>query len=186
MRTFQLHLLKIIPLGSESAKWDMANKAVRGRVHQYSVTDRNFRIQIRGISMCACLTHWRRTRIFRSSPRPCRIGRGWLDIRRRSLLFVPAEKGIHRGKVYCKISLQDPDKLKTKIGTRRGQRDQLPPWLQPFRRRMRLEGTVRDTDGTDAAAQVLMVEPDDHERMIKVFFATKIWVQTTGYRIQAE
>ena len=41
---------------------------------------------------------------------------------------------------------------------------------------MRLKQNVRPTRGTDGQALVVLVGANDHEAMIRLFFATKVWV----------
>jgi hypothetical protein len=41
---------------------------------------------------------------------------------------------------------------------------------------MRLKQKVRTTKGNDGEDLVILVRPDDHETMIRLFFATKVWV----------
>jgi hypothetical protein len=41
---------------------------------------------------------------------------------------------------------------------------------------MRLKQNVRPTRGTDGDALVVLVSAGDHAAMIRLFFATKVWV----------
>jgi hypothetical protein len=41
---------------------------------------------------------------------------------------------------------------------------------------MRIKEKVRPTRGTDGKALVVLVPPGAHEWMIRLFFATKVWV----------
>jgi hypothetical protein len=43
---------------------------------------------------------------------------------------------------------------------------------------MRVKDKVRNTKGTDSQALVMLVHPDDHATMIRMFFATKVWIMT--------
>ena len=45
---------------------------------------------------------------------------------------------------------------------------------------MRLKKNVRPTRGTDGESLVVLVAPDDHAMMIRLFFATKVWVLKEG------
>ena len=56
------------------------------------------------------------------------------------------------------------------------ERGDLPPWFEPLKGRMRIKQNVRTTRGTDGQALVVLVAPDDHAAMIRLFFATKVWV----------
>jgi hypothetical protein len=43
---------------------------------------------------------------------------------------------------------------------------------------MRVKEKVRNTRGTDGQALVLLVQAEDHPTMIRLFFATKVWIMT--------
>jgi hypothetical protein len=45
---------------------------------------------------------------------------------------------------------------------------------------MRLKHNVRPTKGTDGESLVVLVQPNDHAAMIRLFFATKVWVLKEG------
>jgi hypothetical protein len=45
---------------------------------------------------------------------------------------------------------------------------------------MRRKEVVRPTRGTDGQSLVLLVPADDHAGMIRLFFATKVWVLKEG------
>jgi hypothetical protein len=182
MRTnFNLLKLVITCESSQAAHWDMANAPVSGREHVYTVIDHNFRKD----------TDWRfavrvpyarcRDRNIQVQPLTAPLCPEWTDLLRRVVTFIPAENGAHGDKVYCKIFLHDPHGWRTKIGTRRGERDAFPEWMAPLRYRMRLKATVKDTHGTDGNSQVILLKPTDHMRMIWVYFATKVWVQAAGF-----
>jgi hydrogenase maturation factor len=49
-----------------------------------------------------------------------------------------------------------------------------------MRGRMRRKQNVRPTKGTDGDALVVLVQPGDHAAMIRLFFATKVWVLKEG------
>lgn len=102
--------------------------------------------------------------------------KAWAGIARRSVLFVPATKHPYRRCLYCKINVADPSGERTKIGVRRGEKGILPKWFEEFSDDLRLKKTVTTTRGRDENAQVAVVPRDDHERMIQVFFALKVWV----------
>jgi hypothetical protein len=56
------------------------------------------------------------------------------------------------------------------------QRDALPRWFEALRSRMRKKGKVNATKGSDGDSLVILVSPDDHAAMIRLFFAMKVWV----------
>jgi hypothetical protein len=41
---------------------------------------------------------------------------------------------------------------------------------------MRLKQNVRTTRGTDGESLVILVQPGDYIGMIRLFFATKVWI----------
>jgi len=104
--------------------------------------------------------------------------KAWAELPDRSLTFIRATKGDARGKWYCPVALADPTGVKSRHVVRRDQRDQLPKWFEQLRGRMRVKDKVRNTKGTDSQALVMLVHPDDHATMIRMFFATKVWIMT--------
>ena len=108
----------------------------------------------------------------------------WASLDRRSIVFERATIKPYTKKIYCKVTLADPTMSKNKVGTRKGQRDMFPKWFDYFRPYMRLKETVATTKGRDGNSQVVIFEPDDIERMIRLFFATKVWVLQEGFVIE--
>ena len=100
----------------------------------------------------------------------------WAELPNRSLTFPRATRGDARGKRYCKVSLADPTGERTKDLVRGDERHELPAWFDILQTRMRLKQTVRPTRGTDGEVLVVLVPPDDHAAMIRLFFAMKVWV----------
>jgi hypothetical protein len=49
---------------------------------------------------------------------------------------------------------------------------------------MRRKERVRSTRGTDGNALVVLVNPDDHAMMIRLYFAMKVWVLKEGIELQ--
>jgi len=60
------------------------------------------------------------------------------------------------------------------------QRGELPHWFAELAGRMRRKEAVRPTRGTDANALVVLVSAGDHVAMIRMFFATKVWILSEG------
>jgi len=56
------------------------------------------------------------------------------------------------------------------------ERGDLPAWFDALRSRMRVKKKVKNTKGTDGDALVVLVSAGDHAAMIRLFFATKVWV----------
>jgi hypothetical protein len=109
-------------------------------------------------------------------PRTTPNVKAWAELPDRSLTFSRATKGAARGKWYCQVALADPTGAKSRDIVRGDQRSQLPRWFDPLRGRMRVKQDVRNTRGTDGEALVVLVPADDHAAMIRLFFATKVWV----------
>lgn len=162
-------------------EWLMAKRRVIGTVDVYMVTDGNFRKQNEWVFHVK--TPDRRCRdnniIIQPDGSPGRSDVGWIE--GKSITFIPVTSETQAGNVYCKINLADPTGWRTKVGTHRGERDDMPPWMSPFRYRMRLKATVKETRGTDAKAQVVLLRRDDHERMIQLFFAMRVWPQIVRF-----
>jgi hypothetical protein len=117
----------------------------------------------------------------------------WKALTYRSLQFQKATKGDARGKRYAKVSLavppagrakDDPRGNRTKDVIRGDQRRDLPKWFEPLQGRMRTKERVRSTRGTDGNTLVILVNPDDHAMMIRLFFAMKVWVLKEGIELE--
>jgi hypothetical protein len=74
------------------------------------------------------------------------------------------------------VALADATGRKTKDVVRTDQRHQLPKWFDLIGHRLRAKESVRRTRGTDGKALVALVQDADHEMMIRLFFAMKVWV----------
>lgn len=99
---------------------------------------------------------------------------------REAIVFNPTDIGVHLDKWYVKV------RVKTKKTTRnatkkklvkRGERSEMPEWLQLpyFSSWIRLKGTVRTSLSGDLGQNVLLTKPVDHLRMIRTFFALRVW-----------
>ena len=77
----------------------------------------------------------------------------------------------------------DPRGTRTKDVIRWDQRRDLPRWFEGLERRMRMKERVRSTKGTDGNTLVLLVNPDDHAMMIRLYFAMKVWVLKEGFAL---
>jgi hypothetical protein len=100
----------------------------------------------------------------------------WAELPDRSLTFSRATKGDARGRWYCKVALADPTGARSRDVVRGDERSELPPWFDALKGRMRRKQNVRSTKGNDGEDLVVLVQPDDHEAMIRLFFATKVWI----------
>ena len=94
---------------------------------------------------------------------------------RKSVVFEPTTIGNHLNYYYAKVFETEGARGKTVV--KRGQRDLMFPWLQAsyFLSQMRLKGTVATSGAHDLQQQVLLARPDDHQRMIRIFFGLRIW-----------
>jgi hypothetical protein len=109
----------------------------------------------------------------------------WAELEDRSLTFARATRPGYRGYYYCQVALADPSGERTKDVVHRGERAALPQWFGQVRSRLRLKKTVRPIRGNDGNEQVLIVRADDYSTMVKMFFATKVWVLREGVILDA-
>ena len=164
--------------------------SVGGNEHHYRVTDGNFdrgnrweflvrvpdesdgRVEVRPLSTPPLQT--------------------WKALTYRSVQFQRATKGDARGRRYCKVALAvppagrataDPRGTRTKDVVRWDERRGLPRWFEGLERRMRRKEQVRSTRGTDGNALVILVDADDHELMLRLYFAMKVWVLKEGFEL---
>ena len=94
---------------------------------------------------------------------------------RKSIVFMPTSAGNHRDKYYAKVF--EAKKGSGKSVVKRGEKSVMFPWLRSsyFSSWMRLKGTVATSNGADLEQQVLLSKPADHTRMIRTFFALRVW-----------
>jgi hypothetical protein len=74
------------------------------------------------------------------------------------------------------VALADPTGEKSRTIVRADQRGKLPRWFDALRGRMRIKERVKPTRGTDGQALVVLVPANDYTSMIRLFFATKVWI----------
>jgi hypothetical protein len=169
-----LDRVEVAPLGSRPASWTFAGEAVRGTEFTFVATDRNL----------ASRNEWEflvrvpadaRGRI-EVRPRTAPPLKAWEELPDRSLTFLPATRGTARGRWYCQVALADAEGEQSKRVVHKHQREDLPHWFKELSSRMRHKEAVKLTRGTDADALVLLAPAGDHADMIRLFFATKIWV----------
>jgi hypothetical protein len=173
-KRYQLDLVTVEAGDSRPATWTFAGEATAGTEQSYAVTDRNFTSR----NTWEFMVRVPRTRGERLEVRPRTTPnlKVWAELTDRSLTFSRATKGAARGRWYCQVALADPTGDRTKDVVRWDERDQLPDWFEPLRGRMRRKETVRPTKGTDGRSLVLLVPAADHAAMVRLFFATKVWV----------
>ena len=173
-KRYQLDLVTVERGDGRPATWTFAGDAVAGTEQSYHVTDKNFP----GRNTWEFLVRIPKARGGRLEVRPRTTPnvKVWAELTDRSLTFSRATKGEARGRWYCQVALADPTGGRTKDVVKGEERDQLPPWFDGVRGRMRLKQNVRPTKGTDGESLVVLVRGDDHAAMIRLFFATKVWV----------
>jgi hypothetical protein len=180
---YQPDKLQVIGSTERPATWTFTREPVNGTEFTYSVVDGNFRS--RNVWEFTVRVPTGRDERIEVRPRLTPGIAAWTGLERRSLTFTRARKSAYRGWVYCQVALADPTGERTKDVVRIGQRSALPPWFADFESRLRRKETVRATKGNDADELVALVRPDEHDRMIALFFATKVWVLKEGVVLPA-
>jgi hypothetical protein len=175
-RRYQLDRVIVWPGERRSSTWTFGGTPVSGTEQTYAVRDENFTARNEW-EFLVRIPAGRNERI-EVRPRITPNVKAWAELPDRSLTFSRATKGDARGKWYCQVALADPTGSKSRDIIRGDQRDQLPRWFEPLKRRMRVKEKVRNTRGTDGQSLVILIPPDDHAAMIRLFFATKVWVMT--------
>jgi hypothetical protein len=177
-KRYQLDRVTVEPREQRSATWTFpgsnGREPVSGTEHVYAVIDENqgghylweFVVKVPNS----------RSGQIEVRPRTTPNLKVWAELPDRSLMFSPATRVEARGKWYCKVFMADPSGGRTKSGVRADQRQKLPSWFDALQSRMRRKQSVRPTKGTDGEALVVLVPAGDHEAMIRLFFAMKVWV----------
>ena len=156
------------------AAWTFAGEGVSGEEITYLVTDLNFSSRNRW----EFIIRVPRTRGERIEVRPRNAPhlKVWAELPDRSLTFSRCTKAPHLGEYCCPVALADVSGERSRIVVRSDERSLLPAWFEPFERHMRSKEVVRGTRGTDGQSLVILVPAGDYDEMIRVFFATKVWV----------
>jgi hypothetical protein len=177
-KRYQMNRVTVEPGDSRPATWTFAGKAVAGVEQSYSVTDGNFATR----NAWEFMVRIPKTRGDRLEVRPRSTPnlKVWAELTDRSLTFAKATKGEARGRRYCPVALADPTGTRSRDVVRGDERSLLPAWFDAVQGRMRLKQNVRPTRGTDGESLVVLVPADDHAAMIRLFFATKVWVLKEG------
>ncbi len=173
-RHYRFEKLDIGPAGERPASWTFAGRTVTGTEFAFLVTDRNFDSR----NTWEFLVRIPKDQTGRIEVRPRSVPnlRAWAGLDRRSLTFTQARRPNYRAWYYCQIALADPTGTRTKRVVRGHERHSLPVWFEELRTCLRQKETVRATKGYDGDELVAIVRPDEHHRMISLFFATKVWV----------
>jgi hypothetical protein len=180
---YRLDRVEVAPLGSRPAAWTFAGEAVRGTEHTYVVMDRN----LTGKNSWEFLVRVPQDPKGRVEvrPRTAPAHKAWEELTDRSLTFSPATRGPARGRWYAQVALADPSGERSRTVVRHAERDLLPHWFKELAGRMRRKATVKLTKGTDSEALVVLVPPGDHTDMIRLFFATKVWILKEAIELPA-
>jgi hypothetical protein len=157
-----------------AATWTFGREPMSGTEQTYSVRDANF--PARNQWEFVVRTPSGRDARIEVRPRTTPNVKVWAELPDRSLTFLRATKGEARGKWYCKVALADPTGLRSRDVVRADERSELPLWFDAFKGRMRRKRNVRTTRGNDGEDLVVLVAADDHAAMIRLFFATKVWI----------
>jgi hypothetical protein len=161
--------------GEERAStWTFGGKPVSGIEQAYGVVDGNF-VSRNEWEFVVRLPKDRNGRI-EVRPRSTPNVKVWAELPDRSITFSRATKGEARGKWYCQVALADPTGARSRDVVRGDERSALPAWFDVLRGRMRVKQNVKNTNGTDGETLVVLVTAGDYTTMIKLFFATKVWV----------
>lgn len=173
-RHYRFDKLAIARAGERPASWTFAGHTVTGTEFAYLVTDHNFD----GRNSWEFLVRAPKDQTGRIEVRPRTVPnlRAWAGLERRSLTFTQARRPSYRGRYYCQIALADPTGTRTKHVVRGRERHDLPVWFEELSTSLREKETVRTTKGYDGDELVAVVRQDEHQRMITLFFATKVWV----------
>ena len=180
---YQLDRVMVDAGDERPSSWTFGGKPVTGMEQTYIVRDENFR----SLNQWEFVVRVPRDRGGRIEVRPRTTPnvRAWAELPDRSLTFMRANKGAARGKWYCQVALADPTGAKSRDVVRADERNKLPQWFDSLRSRMRTKEKVKSTRGTDGQSLVMLVPADDHTWMIRLFFATKVWVLKERIALEA-
>lgn len=180
---YQLDRVQVEPTDERVSTWTFAGRAMSGIEQTYLVRDGNY--PSRNQWEFVVRTPRDPDQRIEVRPRTTPNLKAWAELPDRSLTFARATKGTARGKWYCQVALADPTGTKSRDIVRGDERQLLPPWFAALRGRMRLKSKVRNTRGTDGQALVVLISPNDHVAMIRLFFATKVWVLKERFALPA-
>jgi hypothetical protein len=177
-KRYKLDRVLVTPLQSRQASWVFAGDPVRGTEETYAVTDTNLSAR----NQWEFLVRVPEDPAGRVEVRPRTTPsvKAWAELPDRSLTFSKATRGPARGKWYCQVAFADPTGGRSKVVVGADQRHDLPHWFSDLGGRMRRKEVVRPTKGTDGGSLVILVAARDYPAMIRLFFATKVWVLSEG------
>jgi hypothetical protein len=173
-KRYRLDRVTVEPGEQRASTWTFGGDPMSGTERTYTVRDTNFPSRNEWEFMVR-IPNVRDGRI-EVRPRTTPNVKVWAELPDRSLTFSRATVGDARGKWYCKVALADPTGERSRDVIRSDERGELPSWFDALKGRMRLKQKVRTTKGHDGEDLVVLVRPDDHQTMIRLFFAMKVWV----------
>jgi hypothetical protein len=173
-KRYQLDRVKVEPGEQRASTWTFGGKPMSGIEQTFAVTDGNFSARNQW-EFVVRIPRDREERI-EVRPRTTPNMKVWAELPDRSLTFARATKGDARGKWYCQVALADPTGARSRDIVRADERGELPSWFDPLKGRMRKKQSVRSTRGTDGDVLVVLVPAENYTAMIRLFFATKVWI----------
>jgi hypothetical protein len=171
---YRLDRVTVQPGEQRASTWTFGGKPMSGVEQTYTVRDEN--VPSRNQWEFVVRMPKDRDERIEVRPRTTPNVKVWAELTDRSLTFSRATKGEARGKWYCQVALADPTGARSRDIVRANERGELPPWFDSLKGRMRKKQNVRNTRGTDGEALVVLVPAHDYAAMIRLFFATKVWV----------
>lgn len=174
LKRYRLDRVLVTLQQSRPAAWTFAGSPVRGTEHAFAVTDTNLPSR----NQWEFIVRVPRERGGRVEVRPRTAPRlrAWAELPDRSLTFSAATKGSGRGKWYCQVALADVTGERSRVVVNADDRHQLPRWFGALGGSMRRKESVRSTRGTDGNSLVVLIPAGDYPAMIRLFFATKVWI----------
>jgi hypothetical protein len=171
---YQLDKVMVEPGQERAASWTFGGQLMSGVEQTYTVRDTNYPAR----NEWEFIVRIPRDRAERIEVRPRTTPnvKAWAELPDRSLTFSRATKGPARGKWYCPVALADPTGRKSRDIVRGDERSLLPRWFDALKGRMRVKEKVKSTRGTDDQSLVILVPAADYAGMIRLFFATKVWI----------
>jgi len=180
---YDLSKVTVQPGEQRASTWTFGGQLLSGIEQTYAVRDTNFPSRNQW-EFVVRIPRDRAERI-EVRPRTAPNVKAWAELPDRSLTFSRATKGSARGKWYCPVALADPSGRKSRDIVRADERGLLPRWFDALKGRMRVKEKVKSTRGTDNQALVLLVPAGDYVGMIRLFFATKVWVLKERFALPA-
>jgi len=181
MPSFSLAKIQIRLLATREHHWEFSGTLNYGVEHTYEVVDGN----VPTANRWEFLLRVPHDAMERTVVKPHRIpsDESYSGLESRALTFTPASAPEYEGELYCEISLADSTGERNRKVARRSEADVLPTWFAGLAGRFRSKADVNPNLKRGGAQLVALVEPDDHETMLKLYMATKPWVLKSQYEL---